>query len=66
MDEGTTTVSGLPTALSTIVSDIWNLCGTFIGFANQNTVVWVPVGFAIARATVSLFRKAVSFGSRRR
>ena len=63
MTEGT----GISTTLTTIVSDIWTLVGSFITFANANTIVWVPLGFAIARATVSLFRKAVSFsGGRRR
>lgn len=62
MTEGT----GISTTLTTIVSDIWTLVGSFITFANTNTIVWVPLGFAIARATVSLFRKAVSFGGGRR
>lgn len=62
MTEGT----GISTTLTTIVSDIWTLVGSFITFANTNTIVWVPIGFTIARATVSLFRKAVSFGGGRR
>lgn len=64
MESGTTT--GISTVLSAVVSDIWDLVGSFITFANTNTIVWVPVGFAVARATVSLFRKAISFGGRRR
>lgn len=64
--EGGSTVTGLPTGITAIVSDIWNMVGSFIAFANTNVVIWIPVGFAIARATVSLFRKAVSFGGRRR
>ena len=60
------TTNGISTLLTTVVSDIWNLVGSFITFANTNTVVWIPIGFAIARATVSLFRKAISFGGRRR
>lgn len=58
--------TGIGTTITTIVSDIWTLVGSFITFANTNTIVWVPIGFAIARATVSLFRKAVSFGGGRR
>ena len=64
MESGTTT--GISTVLSAVVSDIWDLVGSFITFANTNTIVWVPVGFAVARATVLLFRKAISFGGRRR
>lgn len=60
------TVTGLPTGITAVVADIWTMVGTFISFANSNVVIWVPVGFGIARATVSLFRKAVSFGGRRR
>lgn len=63
MNEGTTT--GISTVITTIVGDIWTLVGSFITFANTNTVVWIPVGFTIARATVSLFRKAISFGGGR-
>ena len=58
--------ANLPAGITGIVADIWTLVGSFITFANSNVVVWVPVGFAIARATVSLFRKAVSFGGGRR
>lgn len=58
--------TGISTVLTAVVSDIWELVGSFITFANQNTIVWIPLGFAIARATVSLFRKAVSFGGGRR
>lgn len=64
MEGGTAT--GISSGITAVVSDIWTLVGTFITFANTNTVVWIPVGFAIARATVSLFRKAVSFGGGRR
>lgn len=64
MGEGTAT--GISTTITTIVSDIWTLVGSFITFANSNSIVWVPIGFTIARATVSLFRKAVSFGGGRR
>lgn len=64
--EGGSTVTGISTGITAVVADIWTLVGTFIAFANQNTVVWIPVGFAVARATVSLFRKAVSFGGGRR
>lgn len=52
--------------LSGVLTDVWGCVTSFITFANTNTVVWVPVGFSIARATVSLFRKAVSFGGGRR
>lgn len=62
--EGAST--GIGTILTAVVADIWTLVGSFITFANTNTIVWVPVGFAVARATVSLFRKAISFGGRRR
>ena len=51
--EGGSTVTGISTGITTVVADIWTLVGTFISFANQNTVVWIPVGFAVARATVS-------------
>lgn len=54
------------TQLVSIVSDVWNCVTGFITFANENPVVWMPVGFSIGRATVSLFRKAVSFGGGRR
>lgn len=58
--------TGISTVITQVVADIWTLVGGFITFANQNTIVWIPLGFAIARATVSLFRKAVSFGGGRR
>lgn len=61
-----TAATGIGTTITTIVSDIWTLVGSFITFANTNPIVWVPIGFTIARATVSLFRKAVSFGGGRR
>ena len=64
MEGGTAT--GISSGITAVVADIWTLVGTFITFANTNTVVWIPVGFAIARATVSLFRKAVYFGGGRR
>lgn len=54
------------TQLVSIVTDVWNCVTEFITFANTNPVVWMPVGFSIGRATVSLFRKAVSFGGGRR
>lgn len=54
------------TGVWAVMSDVWNAVSGFITFANTNTIVWVPVGFSIGRATVSLFRKAVSFGGRRR
>lgn len=54
------------TQLVAIVTDVWNCVTEFITFANTNPVVWMPVGFSIGRATVSLFRKAVSFGGGRR
>lgn len=54
------------TQLVSIVTDVWNCVTGFITFANENPVVWMPVGFSIGRATVSLFRKAVSFGGGRR
>lgn len=63
---GTTTATGIASTITAIVGDIWDLVGSFIEFANTNTVVWIPIGFTIARATVSLFRKAISFGGRRR
>lgn len=66
MEGGTGTATGISSGITAVVGDIWDLVGTFITFANANTVVWIPVGFAIARATVSLFRKAVSFGGGRR
>ena len=52
--------------LTGVLSDVWGCVTSFITFANANTVVWVPVGFSIGRATVSLFRKAVAFGGGRR
>lgn len=52
--------------LTGVITDVWGCVTSFITFANTNTIVWVPVGFSIARATVSLFRKAVSFGGGRR
>lgn len=60
------TTNGISTLISQVVADIWELVGSFITFANSNTVIWIPIGFSIARATVSLFRKAVSFGGGRR
>ena len=39
MESGTTT--GISTVLSAVVSDIWDLVGSFITFANTNTIVWV-------------------------
>ena len=63
---GTTTATGIASTITAIVGDIWDLVGSFIEFANTNTVVWIPIGFTIARATVSLFRKSISFGGRRR
>lgn len=60
------TTTGISTTITAIVGDIWDLVGSFITFANTNTVVWIPIGFTIARATVSLFRKAISFGGGRR
>lgn len=60
------TTNGISTLITQVVSDIWGLVGSFITFANSNSVIWIPIGFSIARATVSLFRKAVSFGGRRR
>lgn len=58
--------TGIGTVIIAVVDDIWTLVIGFISFANQNPIIWVPLGFAIARATVSLFRKAVSFGGGRR
>lgn len=58
--------TGISSVITAVVADIWTLVSGFITFANQNTIVWIPLGFAIARATVSLFRKAVSFGGGRR
>lgn len=58
--------TGISDLITGIVGDIWELVGSFITFANTNTVVWIPIGFTIARATVSLFRKAISFGGGRR
>lgn len=58
--------AGISDLITGIVGDIWELVGSFITFANTNTVVWIPIGFTIARATVSLFRKAISFGGGRR
>lgn len=49
-----------------LITEIWGLVTSFITFANDNAIVWVPVGFSVARATVSLFRKTVSFGGGRR
>lgn len=60
------TTNGISTLITQIVADVWELVGSFITFANTNSVVWIPIGFSIARATVSLFRKAVSFGGGRR
>lgn len=62
----TESAGSIGTTITGIVSDIWDLVSSFITFANSNTIIWVPVGFTIARATVSLFRKAISFGGRRR
>lgn len=56
----------MSTTIQTVLADIWGCVTSFITFADTNTIVWVPVGFSIARATVSLFRKAVSFGGGRR
>lgn len=58
--------TGISSVITAVVADIWTLVSGFITFANQNSIVWIPLGFAIARATVSLFRKAVSFGGGRR
>ena len=53
--------------LTGVLTDVWGCVTSFITFANANTVVF---GFQsaslIGRATVSLFRKAVSFGGGRR
>ena len=52
--------------ISTVVSQVWTWFGTAVSEANSNPVMWVPVAFGIAGASVGLLRRATRVGGRRR
>lgn len=62
--EGTTT-TGLET-IATVVGQCWTWFSGAVATANSNPVMWVPVGFGIAGATIGLLRRATRVGGRRR
>lgn len=45
-------------SISTVVAEVWTWFGSAISIANANPVMWVPVAFGIAGASVGLLRKA--------
>ena len=54
------------TAVSGVVADVWGYFADCVTTANTNLVMWVPVAFGIAGATVGLLRRATRVGGRRR
>ena len=52
--------------ITTIVTEVWGWFAGVISTANSNPVMWVPVGFGIAGASVGLLRRATRVGGGRR
>ena len=52
--------------ISTVVTQVWTWFATAVTTANSNPVMWVPVGFGIAGASVGLLRRATRVGGGRR
>ncbi len=52
--------------IGTIVTQCWTWFTGVITTANSNPVMWVPVGFGIAGASVGLLRRATRVGGGRR
>lgn len=52
--------------ISTVVTQVWTWFATAVTTANSNPVMWVPVGFGIAGASVGLLRRATRVGGRKR
>lgn len=53
-------------ALLAVVGNIWTEFTTFTTTATTTPIILLPLGFAVAGATVSLFRKATKMGGGRR
>ena len=54
------------TEIGSVVTQVWTWFGNCVTTANTNLVMWVPVAFGIAGATVGLLRRATRVGGRRR
>ena len=52
--------------ITTVVSQVWTWFGSVVNTANSTPVMWLPVGFGVAGATVGLLRRATRIGGRRR
>lgn len=65
MENTPTVTTGLET-IGNVVSQVWSWFGDAVSTANSNIVMWIPVGFGIAGATVGLLRRATRVGGRRR
>lgn len=59
-------VSGIAAGLNTALSFVWDAFGTTIGTFNSNPVLWLGCAFGIAGALISLVKRAVRVGGRRR
>ena len=56
---------GLST-IGTVVTQAWTWFTGVVTTANANPVMWVPVAFGIAGASVGLLRRATRVGGRRK
>ena len=57
---------GVLDVISTVVTSVWGWFSGVVTTANSNVVMWVPVGFGIAGASVGLLRRATRVGGRKR
>ena len=57
---------GVLDIITTVVTNVWGWFGGVVGVATSNPVMWVPVGFGIAGASVGLLRRATRVGGRKR
>ena len=57
---------GVLDVISTVVTAVWGWFSGVVTTATANPVMWVPVGFGIAGASVGLLRRATRVGGRKR
>lgn len=52
--------------LSTILTMAWAQLGNAVDFAEENTLILLPTGFAVVGMSIGLLKRAIHIGGRRR
>jgi len=60
------TTSGIASGLATALTFVWDSFSSTIGTFNSNPVLWLGCAIGLAGALISLVKRAVRVGGRRR